>query len=93
MKLTRSLAFAVSALALSTSAAFAGGDAMSLEDQRHYQAQEQYVPYEHGGPQVLSAVPEPMTSTPELLSDEYSPQAAVPIEQPSEVPIEGDELS
>jgi hypothetical protein len=41
MRLTKSFAFAVSALALSTSAAFAGGDAMSPQDQREFLSQQQ----------------------------------------------------
>jgi hypothetical protein len=53
MRLTKSFAFAVSALALSTSAAFAGGDPMSAQDQRAYE-QSQFLAYEQGGPETLS---------------------------------------
>jgi hypothetical protein len=82
---------------------------MSPEDQRHYQSMEQFVPYEQGGPQALSPAPEllndPALSS-ALSNDEYAAQVEtydvyvvpaeivlVPIEQPSEVPIDGDELS
>ena len=41
MRLTKSLAFAVTALALSTGAAFAGGDAMSPQDQREFLSSQQ----------------------------------------------------
>jgi len=60
MRLTKSFAFAVSALALSTSAAFAGGDAMSSQEQQEFlssmspQEQQAFLSYGRGGPETLS---------------------------------------
>jgi hypothetical protein len=95
MRLTKSLAIAISTFALGTGAAFAGGDTMS---------HEAYQSYEQGGPELLSdAQPEPMDS----LDYQYFAQpqeyevyevymvpaeiVLIPIE-PREGPISGDEL-
>jgi hypothetical protein len=97
MRLTKAFAFAVSTLALSTGAAFAGGDSLSHEG---------YQSYEQGGPELLSdAQPESMDS----MDHEYFAQpqeyevyevyvvpadqiVLVPLEQPSEGQTSPDEL-
>lgn len=61
MRLTKAVLSGVAALALSTGAAFAGGDSMS---------EGSYQSYEQGGPELLSES-QPMTP----LEDEYSMQS------------------
>ena len=93
MRLTKSLAIGVSALALATGPAFAGEDSFSHQS------------YERGGPELLSdAQSEPIDS----LDHQYFAQSQeyeiyevyvapaeivlIPIDQPSEVPMSGNEL-
>ena len=105
MRLTKTLAFAVSALALSTGAAFAGGDAMAPQDQQEFLSEaplshqsdpmgyQPYLSYEQGGPAIGS---EPELLTEYEVYDVYLVPAEeivlVPLEQPSEVPISANEL-
>jgi hypothetical protein len=92
MGLSKSLAIAVSAFALGTGAAVAGGDSMQS--------------YEQGGPELLSdAQPEPMDSMDHQYfaqPQEYEAYEVyvvpadevvfIPLEQPSEGQMSGDEL-
>ena len=91
MRLTKSLACAVSALALSSGAAFAGeGPLTDQSDPMGYQPYA-YQSYEQGGPEMLSDTP-----TEYEVYDVYLVPAEeivlIPLEQPSEVPISGDDL-
>lgn len=106
MRLTKSLAFAVSALALSTGAAFAGeGPLTDRSDPMGYQPFE-YQAYEQGGPELLS---DAQTIPLESMDYQYFAQpqeyevydvyvvpaeeiVLIPLEQPSEVPISANEL-
>lgn len=80
MRLTKSLAVAVSALALSTSAAFAGEGPLTDQSDPMDQ-QESYEQY---------AMPEYEVYDVYLVPAEEI--VLIPLEQPSEVPISGDEL-
>jgi hypothetical protein len=82
MRLTKSFAFAVSALALSTSAAFAGGDAMSADEQRAYEHSQQFLSYEQSGPELWSnpgSAEAPLTDQSDPMG--YQPYAYRPYEQ------------
>ena len=105
MRLTKSLAIAASTLALATGAAFAGEAPLTDQsDPMGYQPYA-YQSYEHGGPELLSeAQSEPMDS----LEHEYFAQpqeyevyevymvpaeiVLIPLEQPTDAPISGNEL-
>ena len=86
MRLTKSLVFAASTLALATGAAFAGEEPLTHKsDPMGYQPYA-YQSYEQGGPELLSEY---------RVYEVYMVPAEIvliPLEQPSEVPISGNEL-
>lgn len=83
MRLTKSLAFAVSALALSSGAAFAGERPLTDQSDPMGYQEESYEQYAMQAPEYE-------------IYDVYLVPAEeivlIPLEQPSEVPISGDEL-
>jgi hypothetical protein len=86
MRLSKSLAIAVSTFALGTGAAFAGGDSMP---------QEAYQSYEQGGPELLSDA-QPQEYEVYDVYEVYVVPAdeivLIPLEQPSEGQMSSDEL-
>ena len=89
MRLTKSLAIAASTLALATGAAFAGEAPLTNEsDPMGYQPSS-YSSYEQGGPELLSDAQEYEVYEVYMVPAEI---VLIPMEQPSEAPIAGNEL-
>ena len=88
MRLTKALLSGVAALALSTGAAFAGEAPLTHQsDSMGYQP---YYSYEQGGPELLSeAQPQEYEVYDVYVIEEI---VLIPLEEPSEVPISGNEL-
>ena len=90
MRLTKSIGIAVSTLALSAGAAFAGEGAIDRSDSRGYQPNASS--YEQGGPEQLSGPQDPsMNSMDEysMQNPEYSPLPSD--EDQAESPVLGNE--
>lgn len=89
MRLTKSFAIAASTLALATGAAFAGeAPLMDRSDPMGYQPYA-YSSYEQGGPELLSDAQEYEVSEVYMVPAEI---VLIPLQEPSEVPISGNEL-
>lgn len=102
MRLNRTVAVAASALALATGAAFAGeGPLTDRSDAMGYQPFA-YQSYEQGGPEMLSEAQPSMPDEYAMQSPEYEAYdvylvpadeiVLIPLQQPSDVPISGNEL-
>ena len=98
MRLNRTLAIAASTLALATGTAFAGGDAMSPQEQQDFlssmspQEQQEF----YGRSEApLSDQSDPMGYQPYEVYDVYvvplEEIVLIPLEQPGEAPISGNE--
>jgi hypothetical protein len=89
--MTKSLAVAASTLALAASAAVAGeGPLTDRSDPMGYQPYA-YQSYEQGGPEMLSEG-QPSLEVYDVYLVPVEEIVLIPLEQPSEVPISGNEL-
>ena len=73
MRLSKSIGCAISALALSTGAAFAGENPLTNDSDPLGYQQAPYLSYEQGGPEQLGGPPEPsMMDDPSMQAPDYS---------------------